>query len=159
MKKSHFPLLLLSVLALSQVMCATITIENQSGEEASVQLTVASGGSYSGRVPPGGSNYWTVSRSGPYTVSVMPFEPYKDLILANRKIAQRFFETGALDTSEMAEFRRLQLNIAQLFLSDVATSCSGKISEISEFVEDDFENIFVTISYDQQTGKWNAACG
>lgn len=129
-------------------------------------LSVDRGGTYSARVPAGGSVFWTVSKSGPFSVKVFPFEPYRDLILEKRQAIQALFDkTRTLTSSERAELLRqvrsdqLETDLDEAYLLGGGTTCSGVIPDVYDYLEDDFVNIFVTLSYDQQAVQWKAACG
>ena len=165
MRNLRRPLIGLSLLALLQVMCATITVENTSSEQAAVQLMVDSGGTYSARVAPGGSVFWTVSKSGPYTVRVFPFEPYRDLMREKRQAIQTLLTSKTPTAAERRELLRqvrldqMELDLDSVYVLGGGTACSGAIPEIADFVDDDFVNIFVTLSYDQAAVQWKAVCG
>ena len=129
------------------------------------KMRYRSGGTYSARVAPGGSVFWTVSKSGPYTVRVFPFEPYRDLMREKRQAIQTLLTSKTLTAAERRELLRqvrldqMELDLDSVYVLGGGTACSGAIPEIADFVEDDFVNIFVTLSYDQAAVRWKAGCG
>ena len=86
-------------------------------------------------------------------------------MLEKRGIIQTLLNDKTLSRAKRSELLRqvtpdqLQLAIDELKLWGGATSCTGAIPEISDYVEDDFANIFVKVTYDANSVQWVAECG
>lgn len=146
---------ILCVLALLQVVCAEVTIQNQSAEEAAVIFSLTKG-TYSGRVAAGGTIFWTTFGYGDFEAKVFPFAPYRDFVQENRILATKLMDPNlsqeerstAISTLKNWEARLLELEV----LGGTAT-CTGNIPNVQEEVP-----VTVTINYDPQSVQWSAEC-
>ena len=136
--------------------CSFVEIVNFSDLSARVRVQVPDSGSgYTRHVGPGRVAEVFSSHGGRYTVTALPDEEYRQLLLTIREdVTQRLFNEGAtLTAAEVGELVNV-LNTIDARLEELSTqfaSCSGNVPE--------FETVTVTMSWDFDTSNWILICG
>ncbi len=135
--------------------CTFVEIANLSELEAHVLVTLPDSAGASTRIiRPGGTTSLYASYGGRYTITAIPSEDYRQLLIdVQAQVAQRIFEERASLTGE--EITSLIQRIAEIErlledLKDETASCSGSVP--------DFETVVVTLDYLSENKRWSLNC-
>ena len=135
--------------------CVSIDVQNMSEVDTRVLIRPPdSGRGYTRLVEAGGIASTFSTQGGGFTITSLPNEEYRQLILDVREqLGTRLFEESAtLTPAGVAELvqRMAQLTENLELLGEEQASCSGSVT--------DFGSVTAVLSWNEAAGKWALAC-
>ncbi len=148
--------LILALVGLALSGCSVVEVLNLSEVSVRVLVTMPdSSGGHTRLVGSGETAEMFSSHGGAYTVTTLPNEEYRQLVLDVRdQLSRRLFEERAsLSAAEVAELvqRITPLEAAVAGLAGEQGSCGNTVP--------DFGAATVTVVWDEIDGRWSLSCG
>ncbi len=156
-KRLTFPLtaILMTVFALVAAACVDVNVTNTADLRARVRITLPdTPAGYTRLVPPGGTTSTFSEFGGTVTVTVLPDEDYRDLLLElrvaiGRKLLEDSETLSGSDVVNLVE-RLVEVNGQLRDLAGDGASCSVDAP--------DFSTVTVVLSWDLTTSTWSLSC-